>query len=729
MKELFRMRPQRWITYMLIPLLASFALAGDLVELRGKKLNITDGDSRTADRLVESLGLSDSYDLQIMKDVLEADGNLHRRYRQRFQGVPIWGEQIVVSTDKNGAVLSLHGRMVQGLERDLEDVTRGIAMTESKALAYAKDIHLYDNAEAEKRVWTFESESSELVIYPHLDSARVAYAVSFFADIEEGGLPTRPTYIMDARTGEILFFFDNLMTADGTGPGGNQKTGIYHYGTDFGPLQVSSSGGNCTMNNSSVKSVNLNHGTSGSSAFSFSCYENTFKQINGAYSPINDAHFFGGVIFGMYSDWYNTAPLSFQLTMRVHYSSNYENAFWNGTSMTFGDGATTFYPLVSLDVSAHEVSHGFTEQNSNLTYSGQSGGINEAFSDMAGEAAQYYMTGSSDYLVGAEIMKSGTALRIMYDPPQDGSSIGCANDYTSGMDVHHSSGVFNKAYYTLATTSGWNPRKAFDVFVRANQNYWTPSTNYQAGADAVVDAASDLGYDTTDVAAAFAAVCITVDGGTGGGGITDLDNGDSVTFSAASQAWNHFRVTLPAGASNLVVTTSGSNGDADLYTRAGQQPTTSSYSCRSISSNSNESCTHASPTAGEWYIGVYAYSSFSNLTVTVSWTEPGGGGGGDCGSGMNEYTGSLSGAGDSDVHPNGTYFYWNGGSLSAHLEGPAGTDFDLYLYRWNGSWREVANGTSASSVENINYSASAGYYYYRVKSYSGSGAYQLCSNN
>ena len=87
----------------------------------------------------------------------------------------------------------------------------------------------------------------------------------------------------------------------------------------------------------------------------------------------------------MYRNWYNTAPLSFKLKMRVHYSRNYENAFWDGSQMTFGDGATTFYPLVSLDVAAHEVSHGFTEQNSGLVYSGQSGGINEAFSDMAGK--------------------------------------------------------------------------------------------------------------------------------------------------------------------------------------------------------------------------------------------------------------------------------------------------------------------------------------------------------
>ena len=145
-------------------------------------------------------------------------------------------------------------------------------------------------------------------------------------------------------------------------------------------MDVAQSGNTCTMQNSNVKTVNLNHGTSGSSAYSYTCPRNTVKEINGAYSPLNDAHFFGNVVFNMYNDWIGTPPLTFQLSMRVHYSNNYENAFWNGSSMTFGDGASRFYPLVSLDVSSHEVSHGFTEQNSNLVYSGRSGGLNEAFS-------------------------------------------------------------------------------------------------------------------------------------------------------------------------------------------------------------------------------------------------------------------------------------------------------------------------------------------------------------
>ena len=91
------------------------------------------------------------------------------------------------------------------------------------------------------------------------------------------------------------------------------------------------------------------------------------------------------------------------------------------------------------------------------------------------------------------------------------------------------------------------------------------------------------------------------------------------------------------------------------------------------------------------------------------------------------YNGSLSGTGDSDVHPGGTYFY--SGSSGTHrgcVRGPSGTDFDLYLYRWNGfGWSIVARGVTSSSSEDVTYNGSAGYYYWRVSSYAGSGSYSF----
>lgn len=452
----------------------------------------------------QAFGLTADAGFQTLRHIASPEGRIYTRSQQTYKGVPIWGEHVITTREQTGEVVGMHGYLIKGLENTQLDVVPGFDA--SRALADMQLEHSLTRGAVKK--FNYQNETSELVIFIDHNAPKLSYAVSFFADTEEGGDPARPTFLVDAKTGEILFQFDGLTTADATGPGGNNKTGQYDYGIDFGFLDVAFSGGTSTMNNVDVKTVNLNHGTSGSTAFSFAGTHNTVKQINGAFSPLNDAHFFGGVVFGMYSDWYQTAPLSFQLTMRVHYSTNYQNAFWNGSSMTFGDGGSTFYPLVSLDVSSHEVSHGFTEQNSGLIYSAQSGGINEAFSDIAGEAAEFYNSGSNDWQVGADIFKAAGALRYMDDPPLDGSSIGHADDYVPGMDVHYSSGVYNKAFYLLATTAGWDTRKAFDVFVRANQLYWSPSSDYVDAFAGIETATTDLGYSLTDVQAAFAQVGI-----------------------------------------------------------------------------------------------------------------------------------------------------------------------------------------------------------------------------
>jgi hypothetical protein len=477
----------------------------------------------------------------------------------------------------------------------------------------------------------------ELVIYLDNGTPMLCYAVSFFADVDGGGEPTRPTMLLDAVTGEVVFEYEGLTHVEvGTGPGGNAKVGQYEYGTAYGYLDVAVSDSTHTMNNTNVKTVDLNHGTSGSAAYSYQGPRNTRKSINGAYSPLNDAHYFGGVVYDLYNDWVGEPPLSFQLMMRVHYSNSYENAFWNGSSMTFGDGSSTFYPLVSLDVSAHEVSHGFTEQNSNLVYSGQSGGINEAFSDIAGEAAENYMRGSNDFLVGWDIFKStGGALRYMCDPPLDGRSIGSADDYVNGMDVHYSSGVFNKAFCLLATSSGWNVQKSFQTFAKANQDYWTSGATFRSAAMGVSDAAIDLGLSASDVESAFSAVGVDLGDVCNLAQIQTLSNGVATnSFKASTGEWRCFRLTVPDTATDasfvLAKSAKGRDGDADLYVQHASLPDTVRYDCSSTSSTSNESCAIDAPADGDWFVGVYAYSSYPGVKLTGSYasTDSSGGSGG-----------------------------------------------------------------------------------------------------
>ncbi len=432
-------------------------------------------------------------------------GVRNTRYQQTFKDLPVFGQQVIVSEDAAGNVRNLFGNKVDGLANEIS--TGAVRLSKSRALAIGKSAGLGNRI----GFMQVSDQKTNLMIYVDDNgAAHKAYVVSYFADTARGGSPTQPQLIIDANSGRVLKQWDSLQTAlIGTGPGGNTKTGQYQWGSGgiFGFNDVTQSGTTCTMNNTNVKTVNLN-GSTGSSttAFAYTCPRNTVKAINGAFSPLNDAHFFGGVIQNMYKSYTGSNALTFQLVMRVHYSSNYENAFWNGTTMSFGDGATTFYPLVSADVAGHEVSHGYTQQHSNLTYSAQSGGMNEAFSDIGGEATEFFWKGTNDFLVGTEIFKATGALRYMCNPTQDGRSIDNAANYTSGLDVHLSSGVYNKAFCTLAKTSGWGTKKAFQVFARANANYWTAGSTFKTGACGVETAATDLGFSKANVTSAFAGV-------------------------------------------------------------------------------------------------------------------------------------------------------------------------------------------------------------------------------
>ena len=576
--------------------------------------------AQAKDRHAEMLGLDADSDLAVLTQARDADGTQHVRYQQTFRGIPIFGEQVIVSTRANGDLKSLFGRKVEGLGREL--AAGKSVMARSRALGLAKAAALGNRASSLR---IEREDARQMIFIGDDDRAHMAYVVSFFADSVQGGTPTRPFVILDASSGRVLKQWDGLTTSlVGTGPGGNQKTGQYEWGSGgkYGYLDVTQSGSTCTMNNTNVKTVNLNGGTSGSTAFSYTCPRNTVKTINGAYSPLNDAHYFGGVIQNMYQAYTGGKALTFQLVMRTHYSSNYENAFWDGTQMSFGDGASTFYPLVNADVSGHEVSHGYTEQNSNLTYSGQSGGINEAFSDMGGEATEYYWQGSNDFLVGKEIFKSASgALRYMCTPTQDGGSIDNAANYTSSMDVHYSSGVYNKAFCLLAKTSGWDTPKAFKTFARANALYWTASSTFNTAACGVETAATDLGYTKADVTAAFTAVGVGCAGGGGGGGTTALTKGVTVTgIGASTGAYVKYTLAVPAGATNVTFTMSGGTGDADMYVKFGSAPTDSSYDCRPYKSGNAETCTFATGQAGTYYVNVKAYSTFSGVSLKGDYT-------------------------------------------------------------------------------------------------------------
>jgi pseudolysin len=316
-----------------------------------------------------------------------------------------------------------------------------------------------------------------------------------------------------------------LTDAFGSGYGGNEKMGKLTYGGNLPLLNIERDQTRwlCYLKNTEVtvkdaysKEIVL-----------FGCkkrskkniyWDDSFDAVNGGYSPSNDALFAGHVIKGMYQDWYQIPALKdangnpMMLNMLVHLKD--DNAYWDGQVMIFGDGISMFYPLTSLGVGAHEVSHGFTQQHSNLNYYYQSGGLNESFSDMAAQAAEFYATGKNSWQIGPEIMKGDGALRYMDTPskdcggrePGDWCSIDNMSQYWQGLDVHYSSGIFNRVFYLMGTANGWDTKKAFDVMVQANRFYWTSDTDFAHAACGVMSAAQDLQYDLDAVSSALLTV-------------------------------------------------------------------------------------------------------------------------------------------------------------------------------------------------------------------------------
>ena len=188
--------------------------------------------------------------------------------------------------------------------------------------------------------------------------------------------------------------------------------------------------------------------------------------------------------------------------------------------MTYGDGSNTpgnLKTVVGLDVAGHEMSHGVTSHTAGLLYFGDSGGLNEANSDIFGTMVEFFANNAvdiPDYLIGENIMVSDPYLRRMDNPHADGISINCWSPHTGLADTHFSSGVGNHFFYMLAEGSGaktingvsYNApvcggaaavagigrNKASRIWYRALTRYFTSTTNYIDARDATIHAAVDL---------------------------------------------------------------------------------------------------------------------------------------------------------------------------------------------------------------------------------------------
>lgn len=532
--------------------------------------------------------VAEAANIQELKRAIDFNHTLHVRIQQTYAGYPVFGSDAVVHVP-NGEQMAnqtrglvgqvektkstMNGTMYANLHQDLKTAPAYIFQQAQADKALAAAIDYYQSQHHESA--DLQKKQAALKVYVDDESkAHWVFHVSFY--LKTNGVPVKPNFLMDAVTfkpyeawNDVKHFEDEKKPVEkppevvkGGGFGGNIKMGKLMYDGIAGHLPAlemtrNPNSNNCYLVNKVVAVTDYR-----SPGFAhFKCektdpeHNNLYwsgdnDAANSGYSPNNDALYAGKVVSDLYQTWYQIPVLvedgKPMLLNMVTHSPNYDfmgtpdrdNAMWDSEEqkMYFGDGQSMFYPLTSVGVAAHEISHGFTEQHSNLSYFNQSGGLNEAFSDMAAQAAEYFAFGKSSWQIGREITKEkNSALRYMDEPsrdcyakknasPGDNCSIDSLRDYDGYLVTHHldqspysrhpsvhfSSGVFNRAFYLLAHAPNWDVRKAFDVMVQANRFYWTSSTNFIHAACGVKKAAKDYGYDMAGVTKSFASVGIDV---------------------------------------------------------------------------------------------------------------------------------------------------------------------------------------------------------------------------
>ncbi|MFI2199894.1 M4 family metallopeptidase [Streptomyces sp. NPDC020192] len=487
-----------------------------------------------------SLGLTSAESTSVRDVIVDKDGTQHVRYDRTYHQLPVLGGDFVVHLKKDGSY--------RGADRatrstiSLASLTPDISAPKAADLA-VNALRAVNLGNALKQV----KAKPELIVDALHGTPKLAWRTNA-AGQDSLGNPVARTVLTDARTGRQIDAWDSIETAAGDGQS-------LYSGTV--PLQTTQSGSSYQLtdptrgntytgdaaNQTDLCIFGICISRAPSTVFTDSDNHWGTGTTSDRASAAVDAQYGTNVTWDYYKNVQGRNGIAGDgkgSYNRVHYGSNYNNAFWDDTCfcMTYGDGdGTTFGPLVALDVAGHEMTHGVTSKTAALTYSGESGGLNEATSDILGTMVEWYADNPSDpgdYLIGEKIVKSGfgkTALRYMDQPSKDGNSADYWSSSVGNLDVHYSSGVANHFAYLLAegsgpktingvsynsptyngsTVTGIGRDKLGKIWYRALTVYMTSSTNYAGARTATLNAAKDLyGAGSTEynaVAAAWSAV-------------------------------------------------------------------------------------------------------------------------------------------------------------------------------------------------------------------------------
>lgn len=477
-------------------------LSGDLSD------NKVEGQKEITDFLKENKELfkmDPSTNLKLMEVKSDDLGMKHYSYVQTLKGVPIEGARFIIHTNKEGKITAANGDLHSKIGNDISKNKPEISKEKALSLAW-KHINLSPkdtlvetkNNSIEKIKENLDSttEKAEVVIYEKDHKYYLAYKVELqfikpyganwiiYVDAHDGKIVNASNMVGDANIPQ---------TGYGYGVLGDRKTLHTSYIEAYGKyalLDITK-----PMNGGRIETYTaLNTPSNNFINYSLLNDNNIWEDQKQAAAV--DAHYYTGKVYDYYRNIHGRNSFDGQgATIRstVNAGYNESNAYWNGSQMIYGDGeGFRYHPFsTALDVVAHELTHAVTQYSAGLEYWGQSGALNESFSDVFG-----YFIDPDDWDCGEDLFTSqfsGQALRSLSSPEKYGQPSHMNNyqyTYDDNGGVHYNSGIPNKAAYITINAIG--KEKAEQIYYRALTVYLTPTSDFRQARAALLQSALDF---------------------------------------------------------------------------------------------------------------------------------------------------------------------------------------------------------------------------------------------
>ncbi len=498
----------------------------------------------------ETLGLSQADELQSLETATDELGVTHHRLQQYHRGLLV-ADHHFLAHEKGGKIYLAHGELVSGLQIDTTP-----ALSEPQALRSAlhhvgAEVYMWERPENEAFVQreqndpnaTFLPKGQLLVSAPHEARAAEDFQLAYRFDIYAEKPLGRFAVDVNAKTGAIIKVTSLMHDADVPGQGLSVYNGQVQMTVDQNGLSYRLRE---AARGKGIETYDMRRGTNINSAVDFTSTDTSFVDAN-AHAGVS-THW---ALEGTY-DYYKLVHgrdsydnRGGKLLAYVHFDNGWFNATWDGVRMRFGDGTSNTSPLVTIDIVAHELTHGVTGNSAGLIYASESGALNESFSDIFGNAVEFAMLGASgswDVGEGAVRIRSMSNPRVFGDPRTYlGSGWASTANPNSGNDfggVHTNSGVQNYWFYLLSDGgSGVNDNgDAYNVpglgINVAEKIAYRNLTRYLTQSSGYFDARLATIYSTTD-----------------------LYGANSPQYNAALAAWDAVGVYYPNLAATLTADT------------------------------------------------------------------------------------------------------------------------------------------------------------------------------